>query len=138
MVIQEEICPICLDNFKVGNDDIETCPCGHQLHKSCFTNYIAYGYTDCCICKKCINPVIMIHIEEDNCLNTPDLYSIIIRCLCQLICINMIVNIGISFLFIVLITCFDMKTDFVVITYITTISIISTAIIVNCIRKIIV
>ena len=47
----EEMCCICMDNFKKDSLVIKL-PCSHQYHSSCIKKWFQDSSNKCCICKK--------------------------------------------------------------------------------------
>eukprot|EP01062_Namystynia_karyoxenos_P006844 TRINITY_DN12393_c0_g1_i1.p1 TRINITY_DN12393_c0_g1~~TRINITY_DN12393_c0_g1_i1.p1 ORF type:complete len:377 (+),score=77.75 TRINITY_DN12393_c0_g1_i1:133-1263(+) len=47
----DDLCPICLDNFKVGESTLITLPCGHFFHQGCIDTWLRRKAT-CPSCQK--------------------------------------------------------------------------------------
>lgn len=51
MILEEEVCPVCIMPFITGNR-INILPCFHKYHSACYQEYVKHGYTLCCLCKE--------------------------------------------------------------------------------------
>ena len=46
----EEVCPICIDNFKIGEYK-KTLICNHSFHKKCIDRWFKKQHSDCPMCR---------------------------------------------------------------------------------------
>ncbi|XP_008236770.1 PREDICTED: E3 ubiquitin-protein ligase RNF8-like [Prunus mume] len=51
-VVQEsEVCPICMEEFVVGSEDVASMPCSHVFHGNCIGRWLKGSHHSCPICR---------------------------------------------------------------------------------------
>ncbi|KAM1030802.1 hypothetical protein ACFX15_033956 [Malus domestica] len=50
IVRESEVCPICLEEFVVGLEDVRSMPCTHVFHENCIWRWFERSHLDCPIC----------------------------------------------------------------------------------------
>ncbi|BFG41613.1 hypothetical protein CerSpe_278870 [Prunus speciosa] len=52
LVVQEsEVCPICVEEFVVGSEDVASMPCSHVFHGNCIGRWLKGSHHSCPICR---------------------------------------------------------------------------------------
>ncbi|CAN6687604.1 unnamed protein product [Malus baccata var. baccata] len=51
VVRESEVCPICLEKFVVGSEDVTSMPCTHMFHENCIWRWFKQSHLNCPICR---------------------------------------------------------------------------------------